>query len=303
MSNSDFFRPLPPGGARRAPPPPGAGAAGPPRRRPPPMRDLPGVAAIVAVASGKGGVGKSTTAVNLALGLKVEGRRVGVLDADIYGPSLPRMLGTAGRKPDVADKVLLPIEAHGLATMSMGYLAGENQATIWRGPMVTGALQQFLRSVRWGHLDILIVDFPPGTGDAHLTMAQSVPIAGTVIVSTPQDIALIDARKGMRMFQKVGVPVLGIVENMSYYLCPHCGDRSEVFGHGGARREAAASATPFLGEIPLDARIRETSDSGTPIVAADPASPLAAVYRGIADTVARRLDEVRARPRPSIPAD
>ena len=256
---------------------------------------------MVAVASGKGGVGKSTTAVNLALGLRAEGRRVGVLDADVYGPSLPRLLGTVGRKPGVAGKSLLPVEAFGMATMSMGYLASEDQATIWRGPMVAGALRQFLHAVRWGALDALVVDFPPGTGDAHLTLAQSTPIAGAVIVSTPQDIALLDARKGVRMFEKVAVPVLGIVENMSYFACPHCGGRSEIFGHGGARREADALEAPFLGEIPLDARICETSDAGTPVVAADPDGPQAAAYRALARAVAERLSaRGPADPRPRI---
>ena len=222
----------------------------------------PGVRAIVAVASGKGGVGKSTVAANLALGMKANGLSVGVLDADIYGPSMPRMLGISG-KPTTADgKILRPMENYGLKCMSIGFLVPEDTAMIWRGPMVMSALQQMLRDVAWGELDIMIVDMPPGTGDAQLTMAQQVALAGAVIVSTPQDIALIDARKGLNMFQKVNVPVLGIIENMSYFLCPHCGERSDIFSHGGARREAERLGTEFLGEVPLDLAIRETSDEG-----------------------------------------
>ena len=208
--------------------------------------------AIVAVASGKGGVGKSTIAANLALALQANGLRVGVLDADIYGPSMPRMLGISGRPRSRDGKILLPMENYGIKCMSMGFLVPEDTPMIWRGPMVMSALQQMLRDVDWGELDIMIVDMPPGTGDAQLTMAQQVPLAGAVIVSTPQDIALLDARKGLNMFQKVDVPVLGIVENMSYFLCPHCGGRSEIFSHGGARREAERLGTEFLGEVPLD---------------------------------------------------
>src|SRR6266849_5452041 len=223
----------------------------------------PGVRAIVAVASGKGGVGKSTVAANLALGMKANGLSVGVLDADIYGPSMPRMLGISGQRPESRDgKILTPLENYGLRCMSMGFLVPEDTPMIWRGPMVTSALQQMLRGVDWGELDIMIVDMPPGTGDAQLTMAQQVPLAGAVIVSTPQDIALLDARKGLNMFTKVDVPVLGIVENMSYFLCPHCGGRSEIFSHGGARLEAERLGVEFLGEVPLDMRIRETSDAG-----------------------------------------
>jgi ATP-binding protein involved in chromosome partitioning len=242
----------------------------------------PGVRAIVAVASGKGGVGKSTVAANLALALKANGRSVGVLDADIYGPSMPRMLGIAGRPRSADGKILQPMENYGVKCMSIGFLVPEDTAMIWRGPMVMSALQQMLRDVAWGELDIMIVDMPPGTGDAQLTMAQQVALAGAVIVSTPQDIALIDARRGLTMFNKVNVPVLGIIENMSYFLCPHCGERSDIFGHGGARREAARLGTDFLGEVPLDLAIRETSDAGTPIVATQPDSPYAQTFRAIA---------------------
>ena len=238
--------------------------------------------AIVAVASGKGGVGKSTVAVNLALGMKANGLRVGVLDADIYGPSVPRMLGIAG-KPSMIDKnTLRPMENYGLKCMSIGFLVPEDTPMIWRGPMVMSALQQMLRDVAWGELDVMIVDMPPGTGDAQLTMAQQVSLAGAVIVSTPQDIALIDARKGLAMFQKVNVPVLGIIENMSYFLCPHCGERSDIFSHGGARREADRLGTDFLGEVPLDLAIRETSDEGRPITMSQPDSPYAQTFRDIA---------------------
>jgi ATP-binding protein involved in chromosome partitioning len=248
-----------------------------------PQRGLvPGVGAIVAVASGKGGVGKSTVAANLALGLRANGLKVGVLDADIYGPSMPRMLGIAGRPRSRDGKILIPMENYGLKCMSMGFLVPEDTPMIWRGPMVMSALQQMLREVEWGELDIMIVDMPPGTGDAQLTMAQQVPLAGAVIVSTPQDIALLDARKGLNMFKKVDVPVLGIVENMSYFLCPHCGGRSEIFSHGGARREAERLGAEFLGEVPLDLKIRETSDAGTPITVADPDNPYALIFRHMA---------------------
>jgi ATP-binding protein involved in chromosome partitioning len=244
-----------------------------------------GVGAIVAVASGKGGVGKSTVAANLALGLRANGLRVGVLDADIYGPSMPRMLGISGRPRSRDGKSLVPMENYGLKCMSMGFLVPEDTPMIWRGPMVMSALQQMLREVEWGELDIMIVDMPPGTGDAQLTMAQQVPLAGAVIVSTPQDIALLDARKGLNMFKKVDVPVLGIVENMSYFLCPHCGGRSEIFSHGGAREEAARLGTEFLGEVPLDLKIRETSDGGTPITISDPDNAHALVFRHMAARV------------------
>ena len=212
---------------------------------------MPGIEAIIAVASGKGGVGKSTTAVNLALGLAANGLRVGVLDADIYGPSMPRLLGIPGRPQTVDGKVLKPMENYGLKVMSMGFLVDEETPMIWRGPMVMSALTQMLREVEWGELDVLVVDMPPGTGDAQLTMAQQVPLAGAVIVSTPQDLALIDARKGLNMFRKVDVPLLGIVENMSYFIAPDTGKRYDIFGHGGARKEAERLGVPFLGEVPL----------------------------------------------------
>jgi len=262
----------PPGGARRAAP-----AAAPAQAAPAAGKSAiaPGVRAIVAVASGKGGVGKSTVAANLALGLKANGLRVGVLDADIYGPSMPRMLGITG-KPQMADaKILRPMENYGLKCMSIGFLVPEDTPMIWRGPMVMSALQQMLRDVAWGELDIMVVDMPPGTGDAQLTMAQQVSLAGAVIVSTPQDIALIDARKGLNMFTKVNVPVLGIIENMSYFLCPH----------GGARREAERLGVDFLGEVPLDLAIRETSDEGRPITVSQPDSPYAQTFRDIAAKV------------------
>jgi ATP-binding protein involved in chromosome partitioning len=243
---------------------------------------ITGVRAIVAIASGKGGVGKSTTAANIACALGALGLKVGLLDADVYGPSMPRLLGITGKPHSADGKIIEPMRRHGISCMSMGFLVPEDTPMIWRGPMVMGALQQMLRDVAWGPLDIMIVDMPPGTGDAQLTMAQSVPLAGAVIVSTPQDIALLDARKGLNMFKKVEVPVLGIIENMSYFCCPNCGHRTEIFSHGGARREAGVLGTEFLGEIPLDIAIRETSDAGTPIVVADPASPHAAAYRAIA---------------------
>ena len=264
--------------------------------------DVPGVKHIIAVASGKGGVGKSTTAVNLALGLAANGIATGLLDADIYGPSMPRMLGVT-EKPESADgKMLKPIERHGLRTMSIGYIVNEDTPMIWRGPMVSSALEQMLRDVQWGELDVLVVDMPPGTGDAQLTLAQRVALAGAVIVSTPQDIALVDARKGLAMFRKVAVPVLGIVENMSYFLCPKCGERSEIFGHGGARDEAEKLGVPFLGEVPLHLDIRTTSDSGRPIVIDQPDSPHTQVYKNIAGRVWKQLsaNQRGARKAPTI---
>ncbi|UFN50564.1 iron-sulfur cluster carrier protein ApbC [Roseomonas sp. OT10] len=242
---------------------------------------LPQVGAIVAVASGKGGVGKSTTAVNLAVALAARGLRVGLLDADIYGPSLPQMLGTRDR-PVTDGQRIRPIEAWGLKAMSIGFLVDQETAMIWRGPMVMGALEQMMAQVEWGALDIMVVDMPPGTGDAQLTMSQRVPLRGAVIVSTPQDVALIDARRGVRMFEKVNVPVLGIVENMSYFCCPNCNHRSEIFGHGGARAEAERLGIEFLGELPLRLAIRELADAGTPIVLARPESEEAAAYRAMA---------------------
>ncbi len=251
--------------------------------------DVPGVKHIIAVASGKGGVGKSTTAVNLALGLAANGVSTGLLDADIYGPSMPRMLDVK-EKPELVDgKALKPIERYGLKTMSIGYIVNEDTPMIWRGPMVSSALEQMLRDVQWGELDVLVVDMPPGTGDAQLTLAQRVALAGAVIVSTPQDIALVDARKGLNMFRKVAVPVLGFVENMSFYLCPHCGERAEIFGHGGAREEAEKLGVPFLGEVPLHLDIRTTSDSGHPIVVSQPDSPYAQIYKNIAGRVWKQL--------------
>jgi len=245
---------------------------------------LPEVKHIVAIASGKGGVGKSTLAVNLAVALARQGHAVGLLDADIYGPSLPRMLGVA-RKPEVRGGQMLPLPAWGLHAMSIGFLVEEETPMIWRGPMVMGALEQMMGQVEWGPLDVLVVDMPPGTGDAQLTMAQRVSLAGAVIVSTPQDIALIDARRGVRMFERVNVPVLGLVENMSYFCCPNCGHRSDVFGHGGARLESQRLGTPFLGEVPLLLDIRISADGGTPIVAAQPDGPAAAAYSAIASAL------------------
>jgi len=261
---------------------------------------VPGVRTIIAVASGKGGVGKSTTAVNLALALRASGLKVGVLDADIYGPSIPRMLGISGKPTSRDGRVLEPMERHGVKCMSMGFLVAEETPMIWRGPMVMSAIQQMLRDVDWGELDILVVDLPPGTGDAQLTMAQQVPLSGAVIVSTPQDIALLDARKGLNMFRKVDVPVLGIVENMSYFSCPNCGHRSEIFSHGGARREAERLGVDFLGEIPLDIAIRETSDGGTPIVASRPESEHARVYLQMAARVWEKVGGVQRRAPPRI---
>jgi len=267
--------------------------------------EVPGVDAIIAVASGKGGVGKSTVAANLALGLKANGLRIGVLDADIYGPSMPRMLGITGRPRSRGGKSLIPMENYGVKCMSMGFLVPEDTPMIWRGPMVMSALQQMLREVEWGDLDIMVVDMPPGTGDAQLTMAQQVPLAGAVIVSTPQDIALLDARKGLNMFKKVDVPVLGIVENMSYFLCPHCGGRSEIFSHGGAREEARRLGTEFLGEVPLDLEIRQTSDGGRPITVSDPENPHAVVFRQMAVRVWEKVagEGAERRPPPRIVID
>jgi ATP-binding protein involved in chromosome partitioning len=270
------------------------GAARDARHRP---GGVPGVANIVAVASGKGGVGKSTVAVNLAVALKDLGLRVGVLDADIYGPSMPRLLGLKGRPQQVAGDKLAPMQAHGLKVMSMGFLVDEETPMIWRGPMVMSALSQMLKDVDWGELDVLVVDMPPGTGDAQLTMAQQVPLAGAVIVSTPQDLALIDARKGLNMFRKVNVPVLGLVENMSTFICPHCGEPSNIFGHGGARAEAARLGVPFLGEVPLTLAVRETSDEGRPIVATDPTSPAAQAFRMIASRTLGELERSKGQTR------
>ena len=290
------------GGMERATPPPRPAptAAKPapqlaPASRQSGKRGVPGVASIIAVASGKGGVGKSTTALNLALGLQTHGLKVGVLDADIYGPSMPRLLGLSGRPETVDGKILRPMQKFGLKVMSMGFLVDEETPMIWRGPMVMSALTQMLREVEWGELDVMVVDMPPGTGDAQLTMAQQVPLAGAVIVSTPQDLALIDARKGLNMFRKVDVPLLGIVENMSYFIAPDTGRRYDIFGHGGARREAERLDVPFLGEVPLEMAIRETSDSGTPVVVSQPEGPHAKIYRDIALRVIERLGEEKSR--------
>ncbi len=300
-----------PGAARSAPPPPpargpahphhhphprpGATTSGPAEGRAsagprPGKPGIPGISTIVAVASGKGGVGKSTTAVNIALGAARLGLKVGLLDADVYGPSVPRLLNLKD-KPRTADgRRMIPLDAYGLKAMSMGLLVEEDTPMIWRGPMVMSALTQMLREVEWGQLDLLVVDMPPGTGDAQLTMAQQVPLAGAVIVSTPQDLALIDARKGLAMFRKVEVPVLGIVENMSYFIAPDTGTRYDIFGHGGARAEAEKLGVPFLGEVPLEMAIRESSDAGRPVVATDPDGPQARAYLDIAAGMLRSIE-------------
>ncbi len=270
-----------------------------PRAQPPPQpAGIAGVDAIVAVASGKGGVGKSTVAVNLAIALARQGLKVGLLDADIYGPSVPRLLGIRDKPGQGADHKLLPIEKYGIKTMSIGFLVDEATPMIWRGPMVQSALTQMMSDVLWAPLDVLIVDMPPGTGDAQLTMAQRVPLKGAVIVSTPQDLALIDARKAIAMFEKTKVPILGLVENMSTFVCPNCGHESHIFGHGGARETAGRMGAAFLGEIPLVGSIREMSDAGTPVAAVAPASAEAKAYYNLAAEVARALvAPLRAAPR------
>nr|WP_325261707.1 Mrp/NBP35 family ATP-binding protein [uncultured Rhizobium sp.] len=295
--------------AKTAPPPkPQAPAAGhahphppatPGPRQPAPKAGVPGVGAIIAVASGKGGVGKSTTAVNLALGFQANGLKVGILDADIYGPSIPRLLNISGKPQQLEDRKIAPMQNYGLKAMSIGFLVEEGTAMIWRGPMIQSALLQMLREVGWGELDILVIDMPPGTGDVQLTLAQQVPLAGAVIVSTPQDLALIDARKAIAMFGKVEIPILGIIENMSYFLAPDTGTRYDIFGHGGAKSEAERIGVPFLGEIPLTMDIRELSDAGTPVVVSDPDSASAAVYREIAS---KAWAEIKGKPLRKAPA-
>ncbi len=262
---------------------------------------LPGVRHVIAVASGKGGVGKSTTACNLALALQAQGLKVGLLDADIYGPSMPKLFGIHGKPRVLSGRILEPMDGYGIRLMSIGFLVDEEAAMIWRGPMVMSAITQMLREVAWGELDVLVVDMPPGTGDAQLTMAQATPLAGAVIVSTPQDLALIDARRGVSMFRRTEVPILGIVENMAAFVCPHCGETSHIFGHGGARLEAERLGVPFLGEVPLTMAIRETSDSGRPVVAIDPDGPQGRIYRDIARRVWASLEGgAAARPAPRI---
>ena len=262
---------------------------------------IPGIKAIIAVASGKGGVGKSTTAVNLALALAGLGRKVGLLDADIYGPSIPRMLGLKGKPSTTDGHKLLPMQNYGVKCMSIGFLVDEDTPMIWRGPMVMSALTQMLNDVAWGELDILVVDMPPGTGDAQLTLVQRVPLAGAIIVSTPQEIALIDARRGLKMFETTHVPILGVIENMSYFVSPESGEKHYIFGQGGARATAEKYGCDFLGEVPLHQSIRETSDAGTPIVVSDPASPQALIYRDIAELVAHKLDAAKNAPGRTAP--
>jgi ATP-binding protein involved in chromosome partitioning len=250
---------------------------------------VPGIKNIIAVASGKGGVGKSTTAVNLALALAAEGATVGMLDADIYGPSQPLMLGITGRPSSKDGKTMEPMEGHGIQAMSVGFLIEQDTPMVWRGPMVTQALEQLLSETKWRDLDYLVVDLPPGTGDIQLTLAQKVPVTGAVIVTTPQDIALIDARKGLKMFEKVGIPILGIVENMAIHVCSQCGHAEHIFGSGGGEKMCKDYNVEFLGSLPLDIRIREQADSGKPTVVSDPEGPIAAIYRDIARKVAARI--------------
>ncbi|MBV9078235.1 MAG: Mrp/NBP35 family ATP-binding protein [Methylobacteriaceae bacterium] len=289
----------PAGASARSPSPaPGAAprAGGPPR-----PQAIPGVAHVVAVASGKGGVGKSTLSCNLALALRAEGLRVGLLDADIYGPSIPKLFGLGGRKPRlISGRIIEPLDGFGVRVMSIGFLVEDEAAMIWRGPMIVSALTQMLREVAWGDLDVLLVDMPPGTGDAQLTMAQQTPLAGAIVVSTPQDLALIDARRGVAMFRKVEVPILGIVENMAAFACPNCGHVAHIFGHGGAEREATRLGVPFLGEIPLDMAIRETSDSGRPVVALEPDGVQARAFRDVARRAWARIEGGARRPPPRI---
>ena len=292
-------QPMPQGAARQGAPGHGQHGHGGHGQQAQGPTGIPGVAAIIAVASGKGGVGKSTVAVNLALALRDLGLKVGILDADIYGPSLPRLLAIRERPETAGGTRLKPIVRYGMPVMSIGFLVEEETPMIWRGPMVMSALTQMLREVDWPTLDVMVVDMPPGTGDAQLTMAQAVPLKGAVIVSTPQDLALIDARRGIAMFRRVNVPVIGIVENMSTFICPHCGTRSDIFGHGGARHEAERLGVPFLGEVPLAMDIREKSDAGAPVVATDPDGPHAAAFRAIAARVRDGL-KVEGRAAPKI---
>ena len=284
------------GGQTQTPPPsqPAKAPGGQPGNAAQGAQMIPGCKSIIAVASGKGGVGKSTTATNLALGLAASGKKVGLMDADIYGPSMPRMMGITGQPISDDGKTLQPMENYGIKVMSIGFLVDEDTPMIWRGPMVQSALEQMMRDVNWGELDVLVVDMPPGTGDAQLTMAQRVPLTGAVIVSTPQDIALLDARKGLNMFRKVDVPVFGIIENMSYFTCPNCGERSEIFGHGGAKAEAERLGCDFLGEIPLDIDIRSTSDGGQPITVSNPDGAHAKSYNFIAETVWGKIEQTLA---------
>jgi ATP-binding protein involved in chromosome partitioning len=254
---------------------------------PPPKEAVPGIRHIIAVASGKGGVGKSTTAVNLALALAATGRRTGLLDADLYGPSVPKLLGIEGKPAVRSDGIFSPHQAYGLKAVSIGSMLTPGQAVVWRGPMATSALRQLLRETDWGGLDVLVVDLPPGTGDIQISLCQQVPLAGAVIVSTPQDLALIDARKAIDMLKRLQVPLLGLVENMSYFVAPDTGTRYDIFGHGGAHAAADGLGMPFLGEVPLVMSIRETSDAGRPVVATDPNGAEAAAYRAIAETLLR----------------
>ena len=278
--------------ASARPRPDQAGPAPTLKRTPPPPpspKEIPGIRHIIAVASGKGGVGKSTTSINLALGLKEQGLKTGILDLDIFGPSLPMLLGLDAR-PSAEDKKIIPHVAHGLTAMSIGFLLDVDQPVVWRGPRVMGATQQLIHEVAWGELDVLVIDMPPGTGDVQLTLVQQAPLSGAVIVSTPQDLALIDARKGLAMFRKVGTPVFGFIENMSYLNCPSCGHEIHVFGHGGAEAAAQELNTPFLGRVPLHMRIRESADAGNPIMVSDPDCPEAAAYRSIARKVVHSLE-------------
>lgn len=274
----------------RAAPKSGAASAAP--RHSSSKTKLPGIRHVVAIASGKGGVGKSTTAVNLAISFSHLGYRVGLTDADVYGPSVPKMMGLHEKPGATGDKKLIPLERYGVKCMSIGFMVDQNAPVIWRGPMVQNAVQQMIKSVDWGELDLLLIDMPPGTGDAHLTIAQQIELSGAVIVSTPQDIALIDARKGLNMFRQVGVPVLGIIENMSHFRCPNCGHDTDIFSHGGAQREAETLQTPFLGELPIDLSIRMGGDTGQPVAAQSPDAPMAGHYRDIALKIWSNLERI-----------